>query len=242
MNPESLEKAEKLALDIENGIKNTQNVEVVICPPFVYFSELRTQNLRLKVGAQNCHFENKGAYTGEISPSMLKNLGIDYVILGHSERRQHFGETDSLISKKIKAVINVELTPILCLGETSEQRKNGQTENIIKKQLEICLSQASYSKLRTPNLIVAYEPVWAIGTGNVCKPEGALKIIKMVRDWIFNKFSKEIGDKVRILYGGSVDSKNVSGFLDKKGIDGFLVGGASLDSGEFLEIIKKVKD
>lgn len=222
---------------------NANKIAAVVCPPFIYLSELKKTNL--KFGAQNCFWENPpaggGAYTGEISPLMLKNLGCDYVIIGHSERRRYLQETDEMINKKLKAVAAAGLMPILCVGETLEQRKIGAAKQIVAKQLKGALKQLSTFNFQLPTLIVAYEPVWAIGTGMPCKVVDAAEMIKFIKKILNSKF--QILNSI-VLYGGSVDSKNIKSFLEKKEIDGALVGGASIkDSGrEFTKMIKIINN
>jgi len=231
MNPQELKEAKRLFNFVKRGIKKIKNVEIVICPPFVYLPNLlipKTYNQNPKLGAQDVFWEEKGAFTGEISAKMLKNLGCEYVIVGHSERRK-LGETDEMINKKLKAALKAKLKPILCIGETERERKEGKTFKVLKAQLKATLKNISNAKLQTSNLVLAYEPVWAIGTGNPCRPEDATKVLFFLR-----KFTK-----VPILYGGSVNSKNAKDYI-KVGFDGLLVGGASLDSKEFIEIIKSV--
>jgi triosephosphate isomerase len=230
MNPENLKKAKLLFMEFKKGMKDVRNVEVVICPPFVYLSELiASKSCDLKFGAQDCFWEEKGAFTGEISPKMLKDLGVEYVIVGHSERRKILGETDEMINKKLKAAIKAKLKPILCIGETEKERTSGKTFQVLKNQLKKALNGTSNVKLQTSNLIIAYEPVWAIGTGNPCKPEDAKEVLLFLRKIL----------KFPILYGGSVNSKNAKDYI-KIGFDGLLVGGASLDPKEFIEIIKGI--
>ena len=220
-------------------IKGQDGVEIVICPPFTHIEELARllKGKNIKLGAQNCFGENQGAYTGEISPLMLKNLGVEYVIVGHSERRNYLGETDEMIAKKIKAVIENKLTPILCIGETLEQRKRGLTKEIIKNQVQKDLKEIKNLKLKIKNLVVAYEPVWAIGTGNYCQPEDASEIIIFIKTTLNSKFHIP---NSKALYGGSVDSKNIAGYIKYPAIDGALVGGASIKIEEFKKIINEI--
>ncbi len=226
MNPENLKKAQKLF----KSIKVKSEAEVVVCPPFIYLSSLKGS------GAQNCFFEEKGPYTGEVSVSMLKDLGCKYVIIGHSERRKHFQETDELINKKLKAVLNKGLSPIFCIGETGEEREEEKTEQVLLKELEQGLKDIPLSKIA--NLNIAYEPIWAIGTGNACDVEEAQKMGLLIRKIISKLYNPYISKKIRILYGGSVNSKNASGYIKEAGFQGLLVGGASLDAKEFIKIIK----
>jgi triosephosphate isomerase len=240
MNPQSLKEAKKLFNSVKNWIKRhsnvLKNIGIIICPPFVYLPgfALSTSNFRhrtsnISLGAQDLFWEEKGAFTGEISPKMLKNLGVEYVIVGHSERRKILGETGEMINKKLKAAIKTKLKPILCIGETEKERTSGKTFQVLKNQLKKALNGTSNVKLQTSNLIIAYEPVWAIGTGNPCKPEDAKEVLLFLRKIL----------KFPILYGGSVNSKNAKDYI-KIGFDGLLVGGASLDPKEFIEIIKGI--
>jgi triosephosphate isomerase len=245
MNPQSLTEARELFNSVKNWIKRHSNVlkkvRIIICPPFVYLEPLSkllkpiTYNLEPKLGAQDLFWEEKGAFTGEISPTMLKNLGLEYVIIGHSERRKILGETDEMINKKMKAAINAKLKPILCIGETEKERKKGKTFNILKSQLTKALNHLTTQSLihSAPqplrHLILAYEPVWAIGTGNYCKPEKAKEVLAFLK-----KFTQSL-----ILYGGSVNSKNAKDYI-KIGFDGLLVGGASLNFREFIKIIENI--
>ncbi len=219
--------------------KNLQprlNVDIAICPPFLYLEKLRSLiDSRIALGAQNCHFENQGAYTGEISARMLKGLKVKYVIIGHSERRKYFGETDELISKKIKAVLSNNLTPILCIGETLKQRKRGLVKKVIKNQLQKGLKEIRNYKSKIKEFIFAYEPVWAIGTGVFCQPDEADQVHQYVRKVVFDSGFPILNFKT--IYGGSVNSKNVEKFLGYESIQGFLVGGASLKIKEFQKII-----
>jgi len=233
-NPTTAKEAENLFSSIKKGIKNIKNAEVVICPPFIYLSKLEG----LILGAQNCFWQDKGAYTGEISPLMLKNLGCDYIIIGHSERRRHFQETDEMINKKLKTVLLSNLSAIFCVGETQEEREGDKTEQILHQEIVSGLNGVPLSKV--PNLIIAYEPVWAIGTGNACDVEEAQKMALVIRKIISKIYNLNISKKIRILYGGSVNSKNSQIYLNEGGFQGLLVGGASLDPKEFIDLVRKV--
>ncbi|PIY90762.1 MAG: triose-phosphate isomerase [Candidatus Nealsonbacteria bacterium CG_4_10_14_0_8_um_filter_35_10] len=184
--------------------------------------------LTIKLGAQDCFWEKKGAYTGEISPTMLKDLGCQYVLLGHSERKR-LGETDEIINKKLKAALSAKLNPIFCLGETEKERDEGEIQNILKSQLEKGLNKISKKEIK--NIVIAYEPVWAIGTGNPCHPSEAKKVLLFLR-----KFFK----KNLILYGGSVNSKNATPYIKEAKFQGLLIGGASLNAKEFIKIVKNL--
>jgi len=233
-NPTTLEEAKSLFDSVKSGIKNFERVEMVICPPFVYLATRdKQQATGIKLGGQDCFWEEKGAFTGEISPSMLKNLGCQYVIIGHSERRK-LGETDEMINKKIKAAIKAELKPILCIDETEKERKEGRTFKILKNQLERVLKGILDSKFYILNsIVIAYEPIWAIDSGTPCPPSQAKEVLLFLQK---SPFLKEIP----ILYGGSVNSENAVSFIKKAGFQGLLVGSASLNPEEFIKIIENV--
>ncbi len=241
-NPTTLKGAKLLFDSVKKGIKDMKNVEVVICPPIPYlveFCDTCRKIQLLKPGAQDCFWEEKGAYTGEVSPIMLKDLGCQYVIIGHSERRA-LGETDEMINKKLKAVISAKLKPILCIGETEKQRKAGKTESVLKIQLKKDLNHLISQSLN--RLIIAYEPVWAIGTGNPCRPEDAKKVLLFLRKILapYRACSGAGLKKNLILYGGSVNSKIAKDYIEKAGFQGLLVGGASLDAQEFVKIVETI--
>jgi len=256
-NPTTLKGAKLLFDSIKKGIKDIKNVEVVICPPYTQFSifnyqafqrRWRRRNLlrlqfskNIKIGAQDVFWEEKGAYTGEISPLMLKDLGCQYVIIGHSERRA-LGETDEMINKKLKAVLKEKLKPILCIGETEKERKEGQTEKVIKTQLKEGLKSISNFQFPISNLVIAYEPVWAIGTGKPCHPEDTKKVLLFLRK-ILAPYRDCSGAGLKenlILYGGSVNSKIAKDYIEKADFEGLLVGGASLDAQEFVRIVETI--
>jgi len=204
-NPQTLKGAKLLFNSVKRGIKSIKNAEVVICPPFVYLATSnKRQATRIKLGAQDCFWKEKGPFAGEISPVMLKNLGCHYVILGHSSRRIWFNETDEVINKKKKAAISANLGPILCIGETGEEREKGQTQSILKSQIEKGLQKISKKEIK--KITIAYEPIWAIGTGKPCNVEEAQKMGLLIRKMIAKKYSLLIAKKIRILYGGSVNS------------------------------------
>ena len=211
-------------------------VEIVICPPFTALPQAcdTLRDTGLQVGAQNMHWETAGAFTGEISPLMLKDLGCSHVIIGHSERRQLFGETDAAINLKLKAALSHGLIPIFCLGETLEQREKNVTEKVCAQQLEQGL--AGIQSWDLAKIIIAYEPVWAIGTGLTASPEDAQSVIAFIRRELGKRFS-QAADQARILYGGSVKPENIGGLMAQQDIDGALVGGASLDAASFAGIV-----
>ena len=224
---------------LEPKIKN-ENCEIILCVPYtdLFYSLLTAQNTNIKIGAQNMHWEEKGAYTGEIAPKMLKCINVDYVIIGHSERRQYFAETDETVNKKIKAALANELTPILCVGENLKQRELNLAEEVITQQAELALN--GLSKEQVENVIIAYEPIWAIGTGKVATKEDANEAIKQIREKIASLYGEETAQNVTILYGGSVNSQNAKDLFSTSDIDGALVGGASLKVDEFEKIIKNI--
>ena len=213
------------------------DVEAVICAPFLQLKDLKeaTKGTKIKVGAQNMHFEEKGAYTGEVSAQMLKSIGVEYVIIGHSERRQYFNETDETVNKKVKTAFKHELKPIVCVGETLEQREAGKAEEIITNQTEKALEGLTDEQVQ--NTIIAYEPIWAIGTGKTATSEDANNAIKAIRDKICQIYGQNVGKSIIIQYGGSVKSANCKELFTTSDIDGGLVGGASLDLEEFAKII-----
>jgi triosephosphate isomerase (TIM) len=231
----------KLISDIKNAL-NGENSKalVIICPPFTNLETASTliKGTDIKLGAQNMYFEENGAFTGEISPSMLKSVGVEYAILGHSERRTIFGETDQLINRKIKAAIKNGLKPIFCIGETLSEREKGVTFNVIERQVKIGLEGLNEQELA--NLIIAYEPVWAIGTGKTATPEQAQEVHKFIRDLIAKIISAGFADEIVIQYGGSVKPENAKELLSQPDIDGALVGGACLKSDSFLKIVEAV--
>lgn len=217
-------------------VKNTEN-EVILCVPYtdLFYSLLTAQGTNIKIGAQNMHFEESGAYTGEISGKMLKSIGVEYVIIGHSERRQYFNETDETVNKKIKAAFANGLKPIVCVGETLEQREAGQTVEIITSQIEKALDGLTEEQVE--NTIIAYEPIWAIGTGKTATAEQANETIKSIRDKICQMYGQMVSNGVIIQYGGSVKSTNAKEIFEMSDIDGGLVGGASLKPEEFSKIV-----
>ncbi len=221
---------------LEPLVKNTKH-EVILCVPYtdLFYCLLNTQNTNIKIGAQNMHFEEKGAYTGEISGSMLKSIGVEYVIIGHSERRQYYGETDESVNKKVKAAFQNELKPIVCVGETLNQREQGITNHIITNQTKLALQGITEQQIK--NTIIAYEPIWAIGTGKTATAEDANNAIKAIREELAKNYEQNIANEVIIQYGGSVKSSNAKELFEMSDIDGGLVGGASLDVEEFSKIV-----
>ena len=214
--------------------------EIILCVPYtdLFYSLLTAQNTNIKIGAQNMHWEETGAYTGEIAPNMLKCINVEYVIIGHSERRQYFAETDETVNKKIKSALKHELNPILCVGETMKQRELGLEEEVIKQQVNGALE--GITKEQAEKIVIAYEPIWAIGTGKVATKDDANNMIKLIRKEIELLYNKEVANNVSILYGGSVNKNNSKELFETSDIDGALVGGASLKVDEFNEIIKNI--
>ena len=222
--------------DLEPLVKSTEN-EVVLCVPYtdLFYALLTAQNTNIKIGAQNMHWEENGAYTGEVSGKMLKAIGVEYVILGHSERRQYFAETDETVNKKLKAAFNYGLKPIVCVGETLEQREEGKAKEIVTTQIEKDLEGLTDEQVA--NTIIAYEPIWAIGTGKTATSEDANEMTKTIREKIANIYGQKVADRVIIQYGGSVKSSNAKELFSMSDIDGGLVGGASLKVEEFSKIV-----
>ena len=225
--------------ELEPYAKNAK-CEIILCVPYtdLFYSLLTAQNTNIKIGAQNMHWEESGAYTGEIAPNMLKCINVEYVIIGHSERRQYFAETDETVNKKIKSALKHELNPILCVGETMKQRELGLEEEVIKQQVNGALE--GITKEQAEKIVIAYEPIWAIGTGKVATKDDANNMIKLIRKEIELLYNKEVANNVSILYGGSVNKNNSKELFETSDIDGALVGGASLKVDEFNEIIKNI--
>ena len=221
---------------LEPLIKSTKN-EVILCAPYtdLFYCLLNAQDTNIKIGAQNMHFEESGAFTGEISGKMLKSIGVEYVIIGHSERREYFAETDETVNKKVKAAFTNELKPIVCVGETLEEKEKGITIDVITRQTRLALEGLTPEQVK--NTIIAYEPVWAIGTGKTATSDDANDSIKKIREEISKIYGNDIASCVIILYGGSVKSSNAKELFKKSDIDGGLVGGASLKIEEFANIV-----
>ncbi len=219
-------------------VKDVTEVEIVIAPPYTSLGAFSKEisETHIKLCAQNVHFAEKGAFTGEISVSMLAEEGVTHVIIGHSERRNYFGETDEKVRAKIKATLEKGLIPIMCMGETLEEREQGETHNVIRVQIEEGLRGI---EIDSPHhLIIAYEPVWAIGTGKTASPDQAQEVHSFIRGLLENTYGKERASGIRILYGGSVKPGNIRELMEQQDIDGGLVGGASLDPTSFEKIVK----
>ncbi|MBQ7882256.1 MAG: triose-phosphate isomerase [Treponema sp.] len=221
---------------LEQKVKGTEH-EVVLCVPYtdIFYSVMNAQDTNIKIGAQNMHWEEKGAYTGEVSAEMLKAVGVEYVIIGHSERRQYFAETDEIVNKKLKKALAVGLKPIVCVGETLEQREQGITMESITSQTEKALEGLEASDVE--KVIIAYEPIWAIGTGKTATKEDANEAVKQIREKIAEKYGQNTANGVIIQYGGSVKASNAKELFEMSDIDGGLVGGASLKVEEFANIV-----
>lgn len=217
-------------------VKDTEN-EVILCVPYtdLFYSLLHVQDTNIKIGAQNMHYEESGAYTGEVSGEMLKSIGVEYVIIGHSERRAYYGETDETVNKKLKKALSLELKPIVCVGESLDERESGKAKEIVTTQTKLALEGLSNEDVT--KTIIAYEPIWAIGTGKTATKEDANETIKWIREEIEKIYGKDVSDNVIIQYGGSVKSGNAKELFEMSDIDGGLVGGASLKADEFAKIV-----
>jgi triosephosphate isomerase len=231
--------AADLVKGIVNQVGNIENIEIGVCPPFVYLQSVKNiiEGTNIKLGAQDSHWEKEGAFTGEVSPYMIKDIGCTYVIIGHSERRHQMGETDDIINKKIKAGLNVGLYPIFCIGELLEERQENKTETVLRRQIEQGLD--GLTAVDMDKIIVAYEPVWAIGTGKTATPEQAQETHSFIRKFISTIYDRTIADDVRIMYGGSVKPDNIAELSVQADLDGALVGGASLKADLFSQIITR---
>jgi triosephosphate isomerase len=235
---EAIQMVQKLSYRLEAD--DYQRVDVVVAPPFTSLRSIQVvieqDRIPVALGAQNAHWADSGAYTGEVSPPMLAKLAVEHVIVGHSERREHFGETDEVVNKKAKAVIGAGMAAIVCVGETLDQREAGQAEEVVASQVRAALRGLSLDDGSA--LSVAYEPVWAIGSGRTALPDDAGLIASLVRNELREALNSQVGDQVRVLYGGSVNPVNIKDFMAKSDIDGALVGGASLDPDTFAAIVR----
>ncbi len=231
LNPATQKEAEELCESIKKAAKDAG---AVICPPFVYLPLLKGVTL----GAQDVFFEGKGAFTGEISPAQLKDLNVEYVVVGHSERRKYFNETDQVVNKKLKAVLEAGLKPIFCIGETKEEMDGGKKAEVLTRQITEGLKDVTRDQLK--NVVIAYEPVWAIGTGENCSVDETMQSAMLIRKILADLYSRESADDAIILYGGSVNSKNSQLYLKEAGVQGLLVGGASLKPEEFNAICQTI--
>jgi len=232
----TVSEAVKLVNEMRPGLEEVTGVDKVVCPPFISLAAVKTlvKDSSIKLGAQNLYFEEKGAYTGEISPLMLADL-CQFVIIGHSERRQYFGENGGIITKKVQAALRVKLAPILCVGEKLGENEAGRTREVVAEQL-----RSSLAGINEPDgLIIAYEPIWAIGTGKAATAKQANETIGFIRQNIARLYNESTAQNTRILYGGSVNLANAAEFISQPEIDGALVGGASLKAGEFVGIVQQ---
>lgn len=234
---EAIQMVQKLGYRLEPG--DYQRVDVVVAPPFTALRSVQTviesDHLPIGLGAQNCHWEDAGAFTGEVSPSMLQKLSVGFVIVGHSERRELFGETDDMVNRKTRAVIAHEMTPIVCVGETEAEREAGATESKVVGQVTAGL--AALDTAQIASLVIAYEPIWAIGTGKTASADDAAAVIGLIRETV-RSIAGDAAEDTRILYGGSVNPGNIAGLMAKRDIDGALVGGASLDPDTFASVVR----
>ena len=235
----TVEPAVTMITDLKPRVADVRSIDIVVCPTFTSLvpAVAAANGSNIAIGAQNVHWEAAGAFTGEISAEMLTEIPVKYVIIGHSERRQIFGETDKMVNQRLRTALNSGLLPIVCVGETLEQRTRDETESVVTSQISTCLSGLSLDELE--RTIIAYEPVWAIGTGKTATPEQAQEVHQLIRKLITDRFNREVATKVRIQYGGSVKVENVQQLMSKPDIDGALVGGASLKADQFGELIKK---
>ncbi|TCL47385.1 triosephosphate isomerase [Thermolongibacillus altinsuensis] len=237
----TLSEALSFVEEVKNAVPSAEKVDSVVCAPALFLERLveATKGTDLKIGAQNMHFEDQGAFTGEISPVALKDLGVTYVIIGHSERREMFAETDETVNKKVLAAFKHGLVPIVCCGETLEERESGKTNEVVAAQVEKALE--GLTEEQTKQVVIAYEPIWAIGTGKSSTAEDANEVCGHIRAVIAKKFSQEAANAIRIQYGGSVKPNNIKEFLAQEHIDGALVGGASLEPQSFLQLVEAGK-
>ncbi|MBB6453569.1 triosephosphate isomerase [Salirhabdus euzebyi] len=230
--------AEQFLHDVKDKVPASNQVESVICAPYIALPALvqQAKGTNVKVAAQNMHYEENGAFTGEVSPVMLKDLGVEYVVIGHSERREMFNETDETVNKKTKAAFAHGLIPIVCVGETLEQRENNETKTHVETQVKAALEGLSDDQVK--QVVIAYEPIWAIGTGKTASSEDANEVCAHIRQVVSVAVSEDAANAVRIQYGGSVKPANVDELLAQSDIDGALVGGASLESDSFLKLVE----
>lgn len=234
----TISEAVSLVGSLKDLVSDIENVEIGVCPPAIDLQAVseKVKNSNIKVGAQNMHWEDEGAFTGDISPVMVKELGLDYIIIGHSERREYYNETDKEVNKKVHAAFEHGLKPIICVGESLKERKADETRDKVKKQIKAALQDLNQKQVS--QTVIAYEPIWAIGTGESATAKQANEVISFIRDVIKEDYL-DAAEDVRIQYGGSVKPHNIEEFMNESDIDGALVGGASLKAKSFAEIIKK---
>ena len=232
----SIKEAIKFVEDVKTDVSKG-DVEPVIAAPFTFLKDLKeaVKSTNIKIAAQNMHFEDSGAFTGEVSAPMLKEIGVDYCVIGHSERRQYFAETDETINKKLHQAFKYDIVPILCVGETLEEREQGKTNDVVKSQVIADIKDLSAELVS--KLVIAYEPIWAIGTGKTATADQANEVISYIRSVIKEIYNDQVSENVRIQYGGSVKPENVEEIMGKSDIDGALVGGASLKASDFIKLV-----
>jgi triosephosphate isomerase (TIM) len=234
----TLSEAKSFAEEVKGLVPSNDKVEAVICAPALFLPSLveATKDTDVKIGAQNMHFEESGAFTGETSPKALEDIAVQYVIIGHSERREMFNETDESVNKKTLAAFKYNLTPIVCCGETLEQRENGETNDLVGNQIKKALAGLTVDQVK--QTVLAYEPIWAIGTGKSSTAEDANEVCSHIRKVVAEQFSHDVADAVRIQYGGSVKPGNIKEYMSQSDIDGALVGGASLEAQSFVQLVE----
>lgn len=238
----TLSEALEFAENVKSNVPAAEKVDSVIGSPALFLGQLveAVKGTDVKISAQNAHFEDNGAFTGEISPKALADLGVEYVIIGHSERRELFAETDESVNKKAKAIFNHGMTPIICCGETLEQREAGETNEFVSGQIKAALE--GLTEEQVSQSVIAYEPIWAIGTGKSSSSADANEVCKEIRDTVRSLYSDKAADSVRIQYGGSVKPENIAEYMAQPDIDGALVGGASLDAASYLALLEAVNN
>jgi triosephosphate isomerase (TIM) len=235
----TLSEAKSFVEEVKSLVPSNERVEAVICAPALFLERLveAANGTDVRIGAQNMHFEESGAFTGEVSPVALSDIGVDYVILGHSERREMFNETDEAVNKKTLKAFQHNLIPIVCCGETLEQREAGQTNELVGNQVRIALSGLSEEQAK--QTVIAYEPIWAIGTGKSSSASDANEVCAHIRSVVAEQFSPEVAEAIRIQYGGSVKPTNIAEYMSQPDIDGALVGGASLQAQDYLQLLEE---
>ncbi|WP_243388214.1 triose-phosphate isomerase [Bacillus kexueae] len=234
----TLSEAKSFVKEVKTLVPSVEKVDAVVCSPALFLGQLvdEVKGTELKIGAQNMHFEEQGAFTGEVSPVALKDLGVQYVIIGHSERREMFNETDESVNRKVMAAFKHGLTPIVCVGESLEEREAGQTNALVGEQVKKALQGLDEAQVK--QVVIAYEPIWAIGTGKSSSAEDANEVCAHIRQVVADVFSNEAANSIRIQYGGSVKPANIKEYMAQPDIDGALVGGASLEAQSFLQLLE----
>jgi len=238
----TIDEAVNLVNTIKAGVHQISGVDVVVCPPFTALQSVveALDRSTIELGAQNMYSATEGAFTGDISPLMIKDIGCRYVILGHSERRSIFKETDAIINEKVKIALQYNLVPILCIGETLQERERGKAKDVVRRQLDESLKDVLKSDMS--NVVIAYEPVWAIGTGKTATPAQAEEVHRYIRQQLKQTYDASVADSIRILYGGSVKPENVIDLMKQENIDGGLIGGAALKAESFIQLVLKTKE